>query len=242
MVDDEAPARSELRFLLDEAGGVDVVGEAASAAEALQLIGALDYDVVFLDIEMPGMSGVQLAETLATRDRPPAVIFVTAYSSHAVKAFEVAATDYLVKPVQAKRLRQALDRVRAVLRHRSAPLPSTRIDSKGPINTVPVRKGEDTLLIAADDVLYAAAYDNYSQLYTGEGRFLCGTSLLDLQRRLAPRRFLRVHRCYLVNLAHVVKVTSQYGGSLLLALDDERGTSVPVSRRRAPEVKKALGL
>ena len=108
VVDDEAPARSELRYLLSEAGGVEVVGEASSAAEALQLIRALPYDVVFLDIDMPGFSGMQLAEALSELDRQPAIIFVTAYSEHAVKAFEVEATDYLVKPVEVPRLRRAI--------------------------------------------------------------------------------------------------------------------------------------
>ena len=100
VVDDEAPARSELRYLLGECEGVEVVGEASNAIEALQLIKAIPYDVIFLDIQMPGLTGVQLAEVLAGLTHPPAIIFVTAHSEHAVKAFEVRATDYLVKPVE----------------------------------------------------------------------------------------------------------------------------------------------
>jgi DNA-binding LytR/AlgR family response regulator len=98
-------------ILLDEAGGVEVVGEASNASEAFQLIKAIPYDVVFLDIDMPGLSGVQLAETLAELERQPSIIFVTAHSEHAVKAFEVSATDYLVKPVELDRLRTAIDRL-----------------------------------------------------------------------------------------------------------------------------------
>lgn len=111
IVDDESPARSELRYLLSQAGGVEVIGEASSAAEALHLLAAIEYDIVFLDIEMPGLSGLDLAQTLATAERHPAIIFVTAYGEHALKAFEVAATDYLVKPVGLERLQQALARV-----------------------------------------------------------------------------------------------------------------------------------
>ena len=114
IVDDEAPARSELRFLLEQAGAVEVVGEAGSAAEALQLIAAIEYDIVFLDIEMPGLSGLDLAKALADAKRSPAVIFVTAYSEHALAAFEVAAADYLVKPVGLERLRQAPDDFKAL--------------------------------------------------------------------------------------------------------------------------------
>src|SRR5512139_2070929 len=108
VVDDEAPARSELRFLLGEAGGVEVVGEASNAIEALQLIKAIPYDVIFLDIDMPGLSGMQLAEVLSGLAKPPALVFVTAHSEHAVKAFEVAAIDYLVKPVEVERLKLAI--------------------------------------------------------------------------------------------------------------------------------------
>ena len=111
IVDDEAPARSELRFLLGEAGGVEVVGEASDASEALQLIAAIEYDVVFVDIEMPGLSGLDLAKELPIARPSPAVIFVTAYSEHALEAFEVAATDYIVKPVSLDRLRLALARI-----------------------------------------------------------------------------------------------------------------------------------
>jgi DNA-binding LytR/AlgR family response regulator len=242
VVDDEAPARSELRFLLDEIGGVEVVGEAAGAAEALQLIGALSYDVVFLDIEMPGMSGVQLAEALAVREHRPAIVFVTAYSTHAVRAFEVAATDYLVKPVQVERLRQALDRTREVPGPLEAPPAPPRSADGARAATVPVQKDGHTLLIATDDILYAAAYDNYSRLLTEEGRFLCTLSLRSLQEKLTPQGFMRAHRRFLVNTAHVVKVSPEYGGGLLLTLDDQAATCIPVSRRRAPHVKKTLGL
>ncbi len=242
VVDDEAPARSELRYLLNEAGSVEVVGEAANAAEAMQLIGALHYDVVFLDVEMPGLSGVQLAAALRASDDPPAVVFVTAYSEHAVEAFEVAAADYLVKPVQAERLRQALDRLEATSRRTAPPGPSPTVADAVRVDAVPVQKGGRTLLIAADDILYATAYDDYAHVHTRQGRFLCNLSLLELQMRLVRRRFLRVHRRYLVNLARVREVAPQYGGSLLLTLDDESATLVPVSRRRAAQVRKALGI
>lgn len=242
LVDDEAPARAELRYLLEAAGGVDVVGEAASAAEALQLIEALDYDVVFLDIRMPAMSGVQLAEALATREDRPAVVFVTAYGAHAVKAFEVAAADYLVKPVQAQRLKQTIDRLAAVAGRVDQGAIPRRQDGHVATDTVPVRKHGHTLLVPAGDILYATAYDNYAYLHTGAGRYLCTTSLGGLEEKLAPRRFLRVHRRYLVNLSHVTRVSPDYGGGLLLTLDDEDETCIPVSRRRAPKVRKALGL
>ena len=227
IVDDEPPARSELRYLLDEAGGVEVVGEASDAGEAMQLIRAIPYDVVFLDIDMPGLSGVELAETLAGLERAPAVVFVTAHSEHAVKAFEVAAADYLVKPVELDRLKRAIARV-------TPEQPVTRIER------VLVEKAGRKLLIQVEDICYVMAKDDYSYLYTGVERYLSTSSLAHLEAKLAASGFFRVHRRFLVNLAQVQEVAPMYGGTLLLVLKSPPGTEVPVSRRRVPALKKAL--
>ncbi len=231
VVDDEAPARSELRYLLGEAGGVEVVGEAGNALEALQLIKAIPYDVIFLDIKMPGLSGVQLAEALAAHPRPPAIIFVTAHSEHAVKAFEVKAKDYLVKPVELDRLKKAIARL--------AP-----VSEQGParVERIPVEKAGKKLLISVDDILYIMAKDDYSYLYTRADRYLSTLSLANLEAKLEPAGFFRIHRRYLVNLSCVKEVEPMYGGTLLLTLMDEEGTQIPASRRRVPSLKKALGL
>ncbi|MFA5843897.1 MAG: LytTR family DNA-binding domain-containing protein [Coriobacteriia bacterium] len=231
IVDDEAPARSELRFLLGEAGGAGVEGEAASAVEALRLIKATAFDVIFLDIDMPGLSGMQLAEVLAGLDRPPAVVFVTAYSEHAVRAFEVAAVDYLMKPVDVGRLRQALERL----------APSEEA-SQRVIDRVPVEKGGRKLLLDVGDIDYVMARDDYSYVFTEEGRYLSTLSLAQLETRLESRGFFRAHRRYLVNLSRVREVVPMYGGTLLLTLKDTAATQVPASRRRVPALKRALGL
>ncbi|MCL4078345.1 LytTR family DNA-binding domain-containing protein [Coriobacteriia bacterium Es71-Z0120] len=230
VVDDEAPARSELRYLLEEAGGVEVIGEASNAQEAFQLIRAIPYDVVFLDIDMPGMSGMQLAEALGQAEHPPAVIFVTAHSEHAVKAFEVAATDYLVKPVELKRLQAAIARLRPT---EEAPVRVER---------VPVEKAGRKLLIQVQDIYYVMAKDDYSYIFTASERFLSTMSLAQLESRLESQGFFRVHRRFLVNLAQVGEVVPMYGGTMLLTLKDTAATQVPASRRRVPALKKALGL
>ena len=230
VVDDEAPARSELRFLLDEAGGIEVVGEASNAPEALQLIKAIPYDVVFLDIDMPGLSGMRLAEALSTLERQPAIIFVTAHSEHAVKAFEVAATDYLVKPVEVDRLRTAIERL-----HPSEDAPVR-------IERVPVEKGGRKLLLQVDDIFYVMAKDDYSYIYTNEERYLSTVSLAQLESKLEPQGFFRVHRRFVVNLSQVKEVVPMYGGTMLLTLKDKAATQVPASRRRVPALKRALGL
>jgi two-component system, LytTR family, response regulator LytT len=232
VVDDEAPARSELRFLLGEAGGVEVVGEAGNAPEALQLIRAIPYDVVFLDIDMPGLTGMQLAQALGGLERPPAIIFVTAHSEHAVKAFEVEATDYLVKPVEVPRLRRAIERLTP-----SEPVPGT-----ARVERVPVEKAGKKLLLSVEELFYVMAKDDYSYLYTDGERYLSTLSLAELERKLEPRGFFRVHRRFVVNLSQVKEVVPMYGGTLLLTLKDRASSQVPVSRRRVPSLKKALGL
>ncbi|MBS3956821.1 MAG: response regulator transcription factor [Clostridiales bacterium] len=230
VVDDEAPARAELRFLLDEVGGVEVVGEASNVSEAFQLIKAIPYDVVFLDIDMPGLSGMRLAETLAGVDRQPAIVFVTAHSEHAVKAFEVSATDYLMKPVEMERLRAAIARLSP------APADGARVDR------IPVEKSGKKLLLHVEDICYVMARDDYSYLHTDGERYLSTVSLSQLEKRLTTAGFFRVHRRYLVNLSKVREVVPMYGGTLLLTLQDQENSQVPVSRRRVPSLKKALGL
>lgn len=231
VVDDEAPARSELRFLLDECGGVEVVGEAGNAVEAVQLIKAIPYDVVFLDIQMPGLTGVQLAEALGTHSSPPAIVFVTAHSEHAVKAFEVRATDYLVKPVELDRLKKTISRITP-----AAEQGSTKVDR------ILVEKAGKKLLISIEDIFYIMAKDDYSYLYTNTDRYLSTTSLANLESKLEKSGFFRIHRRYLVNLKHVKEVVPMYGGTLLLTLSDDASTQIPVSRRRVPSLKKALGV
>ena len=229
--DDEAPARSELRYLLEEAGGVEGVGEASSVVEALQLIKAVPYDVIFLDIDMPGLDGIQMAEVLGTLDRRPAIVFVTAYSEHAVKAFEVAATDYLMKPVELERLKQTIDRLRPAETEQGAR-----------VERIPVEKAGKKLLLRADDIFYIMAKDDYTYLHTDGERFLSTISLAALEKKLEPHDFFRVHRRFLVGLTKVKEVVPMYGGTLLLTLTDKEATQVPVSRRRVSNLKKALGL
>lgn len=230
LVDDEVPARSELRYLLGEAGGVEVVGEAGSASEALQLIRAIPYDVVFLDVNMPGLSGIDLAEALSELQHPPSIVFVTAHSEHAVEAFEVAAVDYLVKPVEIRRLRMAIERL----------TPAAQMPAK--VDRIPVEKAGRKLLLQVPDILHIMAKDDYSYIYTDGERYLSTLSLADLEQKLEPQGFFRVHRRYLVNLAQVREVAPMYGGTMELTLKDGAQTKVPVSRRRAPMLKRALGL
>ena len=232
IVDDEAPARSELRFLLDEVGKTEVVAEAASVREAIEKLKEYPCDVLFLDINMPEATGLQFADALQHLKFPPAVVFVTAYSEYALDAFEVKAIDYLVQPVETDRLRQAITRVREhVLLHAKAQK-SERI---------PVEKAGKKILISIDQIIFVMARDDYAYLQTETDRYFSTVSLAQLEKRLEGHGFFRVHRGYLVNLQMVQEVESVSGGTLLLTMVNST-EKIPVSRRRVSALKKALGL
>ena len=232
IVDDEAPARSELKFLLDELGQTEVTAEAASVREAIEKLKEYPCDVMFLDINMPEASGLQLAEALQHLKFPPAVVFVTAYSEFAIDAFKVNAIDYLVKPVEYERLGQALSRVRE---HVSLHAKVQKLER------IPVEKAGKKILIGIDSIRYVVARDDYAYLQTDTDRYFSTVSLAQLEKRLDGHGFFRVHRGYLVNLSMVTEVESVAGGTLLLTLDGCE-EQVPVSRRRVSALKKALGL
>ena len=226
IVDDEAPARSELRFLLEQTGKIGTITEASSVRSAIEMLMESRVDVVFLDISMPGASGLQLAEALHKLKNPPAIVFVTAYSDHAVEAFDVDAVDYLMKPVEEARLDRAIEKVM----QRTKPV----TDSKVTIERIPVEKGGRKVLIPVDDIRFIMAKDDYSCIYTVDDRFLSTTSLAQFEAKLCDFGFFRVHRRYIVNLACVTDVETVPSGAIQLGITgvDER---VPVSSTLAPQ-------
>lgn len=233
IVDDEAPARSELRFLLEQTGKIGGISEASSVRSAIEMLMENRMDVVFLDISMPGASGIQLAEALHKLKNPPAVVFVTAYSDHAVEAFDVDAVDYLLKPVEEARLDQAIGKVLSRAR------PQT--ESKSSIERIPVEKSGRKVLIPVDQICYIMAKDDYSCIFTEDDRYLSTTSLAQFEAKLGDFGFFRVHRRYIVNLANVEDVETVPSGAIQLGVSgvEER---IPVSRRRVVPLKKALNL
>lgn len=232
IVDDEAPARSELRFLLGRVGQVDVVAEAASVREAIEKLKEYPCDVMFLDISMPEATGLQLAEALQHLKFPPAVVFVTAYSEYALDAFQVNAVDYLVKPVETKLLVQAIARVRERIALHMQAQKSERIS---------VEKGGKKILIEINKIRFVMASNDYAYLQTDAERYFSTVSLAQLEKRLDGHGFFRVHRSYLVNLSMVEGVELASGGTLLLTLNGVE-EKIPVSRRQAPALKKVLNL
>jgi len=229
IVDDEAPARSELRYLLQAHSEVNIVGEASSAAEAIDLTRELAYDVVFLDVEMPGASGLETAPHIQEQQDPPAIVFVTAHAEYAVDAFAVEAFDYLLKPVDPERLARVVER----LRERSH-------ENAAPVDKIPVVAGSGTELLDPDQIHFAHAEGDYSRVHTYDRAYLCTSSLGELEDRLGSR-FARIHRSYLVNLAKVSGVR-RASDRFRLQLADEARTELDVSRRQSREVRDRLGL
>ncbi len=236
IVDDEAPARSELRFLLEETGRVEEIMEATSAREAVERMMEGKADVMFLDISMPKTTGMQLAEALYKLKNPPAIVFVTAYSEYALDAFNVDAVDYLMKPVEADRLSQALDKVEARIE------PQQPQQNHSSVERIPVVKSGRKVLVPIDQIRYIEAKDDYSCIYTDNDRFLSTISLAKLEEKLAPHGFFRVHRGYIVNLEFVEDVEVISSGILQLGITGIEGKKISVSRRRVVALKRALGL
>lgn len=264
IVDDEAPARAELRFLLEADGQVQVVGEATNGEEALLLLGSLDYDLVLLDVRMPGGSGLEVAAALRERSRPPKVIFTTAYPDHAVDAFDLAAVDYLLKPFDAERLRRALDRALrgageqpgTTAEHAAGSSASADGADRGtpsgarsstsppdvePLVRIPVQRDGRTVLVDGASIVYASAARGYSYLKLADERLLVTMSLNELERRLHGH-FFRAHRSYLVNLDHVRELVPDFQGSLVVVMDDRQRSRVEVSRRHARELRRRFGM
>lgn len=235
IVDDEAPARSELRYLLEETGRIDGIMEASSAREAVERLMDGKVDVMFLDIQMPKTSGMQLAEALHKLKNPPAIVFVTAYSEYALDAFGVDAVDYLMKPMEPERLAQALDKVQGRMKPEEP-------QSHSAVERIPVVKSGRKVLVPIDQIRYIEAKDDYSCIYTDTDRYLSVISLAQLEAKLSPHGFFRVHRGYIVNLQYVEDVEVVSSGVMQLGIQGVEGKKISVSRRRVVQLKRALGL
>ena len=231
VVDDEAPARDELRYLLSAHPEVEIVGEAGSALEAIKLAASVRYDVLFLDIQMPQLTGLQVAKLIRERLEAPELVFVTAHQEYAIEAFSVEAFDYLLKPVEPERLARVVERL---TERRRAEDPS--------LGKLPVVSGGSTTLIDLDLVCFAEADGDYSRVHTFDRSYLCTSSLRELEESLPPSRFVRIHRSHLVNLAKVARVGRAGPDRLKLTIDDEKRTELDVARRQSRVVRERLRL
>ncbi len=240
IVDDEAPARSILRQHLGTVPGVRVLADCANGIEALRAASELSPQIVFLDIEMPKLSGFEVLELL---DPGIAAVFVTAYDAWAVKAFEVHAVDYVLKPFGPGRIAAAVERARERLRSRATRDVPALAAAARPAGTwqerIVVRDGSRVHIIPAEKLLAARAQDDYVEL-TSEGKtYLKPQTLASLAAALDPRRFVRIHRSHLVRLDAIARLETFARGSYVAVLSD--GARVPVSREGHARLKRLLG-
>ena len=233
-VDDERPALDELAYLLREQSRVDTVLTASDAAGALRILEDDAVDAVFLDIRMPRLSGLDLAKILARFADPPKLVFVTAYDEHAVAAFDLKALDYVMKPVRAERLAEAVRRVEdAVNGGRGGP-PERPADE-----TIAVELAGTVRFVQRSDVRYVEAAGDYARLHTAAGSHLVRTPLGTLEEQWQAAGFVRVHRSYLVSLAHIDELHLD-GGHYAVRLAGKGAPVLPVSRRHARELRDRL--
>ena len=238
IVDDEPLARAGLRDMLAAIDWVTVAGEASNGLAGVEAINSLRPDLVFLDIQMPGLLGTHVLRTV---EHQPFVVFTTAHAQHAVSAFELGAIDYLLKPFGADRLATTLDRVRAAFGEPGMPTPLDRMRevlSDGPITRLFVRIGRTIVPVAVAHVEWIEAQGDYVTAHTGDARYLLHVSLARLEARLDPGRFVRIHRTHIVNLDYVAAFKQVGKGQLCAELTS--GRQLPVSRNRAKDLR-ALG-
>lgn len=235
-VDDEAPALDELSYLLNEHPCVGTVYGVSDANAALRELSERKVDAIFLDINMPGLSGLELAAVLANFSDPPAVVFVTAHDDKALAAFDVGATDYLLKPLRQERLDEA---VRRALANRAADAPEPADTGD---DVIPVELGGVTQLVRRDTISWVEAEGDYARLHSATGAHLVRIPLSTLETRWAKFGFQRVHRSYLVALSMVTGLRAS-GASMLVrvrANGSSPSVELPVSRRQARELRDRL--
>jgi DNA-binding LytR/AlgR family response regulator len=244
-VDDEQPALADLARMLRAVPGVGAVECASSGSEALRTLNARGFDAIFIDVRMPDLDGIELARVLRRFDRPPPVVFVSAYESGAVDAFEVQALDYLMKPVSRTGLRRALARVDASL-DADAPAgttPAADADRAGletdEMVAVDAPRG-GTRLLTRDSVLYLQAQRDYVRIVSDDGRYLLRSTISEIERAWEPHGFARIHRSYIANLGRAVEIRPRLNGTATLVLSG--GVELPIARRKIAALRQRLSI
>lgn len=238
IIDDERLARAELKKLLQDFPEVEIVGEASNAAEGLEKIESLSPDLIFLDIQMPGKTGFDMLTEL---ERAPHVIFTTAYDEYALKAFEVNALDYLMKPVEPKRLADALQKVQqAEEKELAATVAGINRGMLTEADQVFVKDGERCWFVKLGEVRLFESVGNYAKVFFGTNKPLILKSLNALEERLDEKSFFRANRKHIINLRMIDKIEPYFNGGLLLEL--QGGEKIEVSRRQAVKFKEMMSL
>src|SRR5262245_20889944 len=234
--------------MLEQMGSVEVIAQAGNGLEAVGIVERLTPDVLFLDVQMPGLNGFEVAHKLIQNGTPPNIVFVTAFDRHAIEAFEVNAVDYLLKPIEAARLEKAIERARqrvaqVPLNDQVERIVQLMAERQSKRERVAIKVGERFLLVQAEEIIYASLTDDSINIVTGQ---LAGTSnfrtLDELQARLDPSVFWRVHRSHLVNINKVKEIVPWFSRNYILRMKDATATEIPVSRAQTKRLRDYLRL
>lgn len=244
VVDDEALARNELSFLLKDIPEFEVIGTASNGLEALKLIEEMEPELVFIDVQMPGLDGFGVIRDVRAKGEPPHFVMTTAFDQYAVEAFRVEALDYLLKPIEKERLVETLARVRRALEERAEAAPAKEeTPAKAALqrSKLLVRANNRNLIVDAQEVIYATIDDGLITVVTSnfEGQSNYRT-IEELQSNLDPNLFWRVHRSFLVNINRIREVIPWFKSSFQLKMDDKKQTEIPVSRIQTKRLRALL--
>jgi DNA-binding LytR/AlgR family response regulator len=235
IVDDEPPICDEIEYLLKREVDLEIVAKFTNSPEALTYLSQMPCDLVFLDIKMPGISGLELAQKLAYLHRPPLLVFITAFPEHALEAFGTPAVGYITKPITQHNLVKVLEKIRAILQR-------TNITEKPNITRICVLRDGKIIPLDKQEIVFVYVRDKDVFIRTKTGEYLATLTMQEIARVLSEPNFLRIHRQYLVNLDKVNEIIPWFHGSYLLQMDDFKSEEIPVSRTKIKDVKTLLGL
>ena len=249
IVDDEMPARQELLYILNTIEFVEVVGEASHGIEALELIQKFKPDIVFLDIQMPQVSGIDVARKLLNEDYKPKIIFVTAYDKFAIEAFEVNAIDYLLKPISEKRLKDRLDKIDERSEKQedinktqlSELIQYIKLNTKTSSQRISLYHKNKLIPVELDDIIYATIEDKNTIITSSKGKFEINCTLNDLTEKLDPNTFLRTHKSYIVNLNRIESIEPWFNSTYNINLKNNKEV-IPVSRNYVKRFRQLMNI
>ena len=244
VVDDEEPARSELKFLLEQIADVQIIGECKSGEEAVIAAPTLNPQLIFMDVEMPGLCGIKAAEKIIAGEITPLFVFATAHEEFALKAFDLDAVDYLLKPISAKRVEKCIEKVRNLLSGTVA-CGAKRYDEEPvyaySLQKIAIEHNGKASVIDTKDIVAAYCAEGQLTIHTASKCYHTNTSLQELHSRLDERLFFRTHRAFLVNVEKIKEIIPWFNGTYNITLSGYEG-EIPVSRQQVPKLKKLFGL
>jgi len=244
IVDDEEPSRDELRYLLEKFKDIQIIGEFNNGEQARKAVRTLKPHLIFMDIEMAGLNGIQTAEKMINNTIVPLLVFATAHEAFAVKAFELNAVDYLLKPFSVKRVTKCIEKVRSLLVETGSPIAQKRDDESGHahcLQKLAIEHNGKAYVINEKDIIFAYCTEGHLSINTVDKCYSSNMPLQDLQSRLNERMFFRAHRAYLVNIEKIREIIPWFNGTYNLILEG-LSEKVPVSRQQVPKLKKMFGL